>query len=240
MATSEDVSYPEDARRDDVRRGREDGEQRIPSLAEVRRQQQELKEGGGGHLTLGYQVVLLAELQGRLDALHPQVLGVGQSADHEIGRIGDQIVAARNEVQRLLERLATASATLTEDELRPRNPEEERWKPERIRSRREVERARRTRRAQEEWDGAVRRRNDLYAQRKETIRRRDEALATIGVRARRLIEVYQRRISTYLDALARSHPDGRTLYALLGVPDIPLPSWVPELPEPARPSSDME
>ncbi|GHJ48966.1 hypothetical protein Cs7R123_63080 [Catellatospora sp. TT07R-123] len=239
MATSEDMSYPEKLRREDERRGRQDGEQRIPSLSEVRRRQQELKDSGG-RPALGYQVVLLAELHSLLDALHPQFQGTSRSAAHEIGRIGDRIAAARADVQRLEERLGTASAVLTEDELRPRNPEEEGWRPERLRSRREVERARRARLARESVDAGVRRWDQLRAEHTEAVRRRDEALAAYGVRARKLVELCQRRMATYLDALARSHPDGKTLYALLSVPDIPLPSWIPEIAEPGDPSSDME
>ena len=61
MVAGADTSYPAPLQRDDRRRGRLDGEQRIPSLTEVRRQQHELAESGG-RLTVGYQVVLLAEL----------------------------------------------------------------------------------------------------------------------------------------------------------------------------------
>jgi hypothetical protein len=246
VVTSEDVSYPVSRRRDDERRGRQDGEQRIPSLAEVRRQQQELKETGG-QLTVGYQVVLLAELNERLNALFPLFQSVGQAAAHEISQYDDRIGEAQDEVRRMQERFGAAAAALTPDELRPRNPQEERWAPERLQNRREVERARRIRRAQVALDTARDRLKQQRVERTAAARRRDEALTAFGVRARRFVELYQRRIAAYLDSLSRSHPDGRTLYSLLSLSDIPLPDWVPKAlvpddlaTEPDNPSRELE
>jgi hypothetical protein len=246
MVASPDTSYPVSLQRDDERRGWQDGEQRIPSLAEVRRQQQGLKETGG-QLTVGYQVVLLAELNERLNALFPLFQSAGQAAAHEISEHSDRVGEAQDELRRMQERLGVAAAALTPDELRPRNPEEERWEPETVRNRREVERTRRIRRAQNALDIARDHLKQRRVERAAAVRGRDEALAAFGVRARRLVELYQRRIAAYLDSLARSHPDGKTLYPLLSLPDIPLPDWVPKTfapedssREPDDPSRELE
>lgn len=227
MVATVDTSYPASLQRDDRFRGRQDGEQRIPSLSEVRRRQQELAETGG-QLTVGYQNVLLTELGAKLDELHIAYLRLRQAAAAELSRCDEQIELARKEVQRAEEALRAASAPLTPEELLPRNPEEERWASEMLRHRREVARSRRTLRAQAELDQArdvVERR---LAERAAVVRRHEEAAPGPGIRARRTVELYQRRIAEYLSALAQSHPDGKTLYPLLAIPSIPLPDWVTE------------
>lgn len=227
MATSEDTSYPLALRRVDERRGRRDGEQRIPSLSEVRRRQQELAETGG-LLTVGYQVVLLTELDARLNELFPVYQRTGQAMVRDLAEHQDRIEQAETALRRAEVRVEAAGAALTPEELRPRNPEEERWDPETLRNRREVERSRRIRAARDQVEKPRRHLAQRRAERVAARRGWDEAMAEFGSRARGLKEQYQRRMATYVDALARSHPDGRTLYPLLSVPDIPLPEWVPE------------
>ncbi|GAA1775270.1 hypothetical protein [Luedemannella helvata] len=231
MADTAEGSYPTALRRRDEARGRRDGEQRTPALAEVRRRHQEVLVNGG-QLAVGYQLVLLAELNGRLNELYPLFQRTGRHARHEIRQCRDAIEQAVQALGRAEDNLRAAAAALTEEELRPRNPEEERWSAETLRNRREVARSRRIARARAEVDGA----RQHLAQRKADLasaeRRRDEAMADFGVRARRLQDLYQRRMTAYIDALARSHPDGRTLYPLLNIPEIPLPRWVPHPPAP--------
>lgn len=226
MATA-DTSYPAALQRDDRRRGQLDGEQRIPSLAEVRRRQQELARTGG-QLTVGFQVVLLAELSEKLNELHVAYLRLRQTAALELSRCDERIEQAREDVRRAQERLRTAGAPLTPEELRPRNPEEERRAGEMLRHRREVARSRRVRRAQEELDQARDGVDRRRAERAAAVRQHQEAASGPGVRARRTVELYQRRIAEYLSALAQSHPDGKTLYPLLSLSSIPLPGWVTE------------
>ena len=226
MATL-DTSYPAELQRDDQRRGRLDGEQRIPSLAEVRRRQQELTETGG-QLTVGYQVVLLAELGEKLNELHVAYLHLGRVAATELSRHDERIEQAREEVRRAEELLRAASAPLTPEELLPRNPEEERWAGEMLRHRREVARSRRILRAQQGLDQVRDLPERRRAERAAAVRQHQEAASGPGIRARRTVELYQRRIAEYLSALAQSHPDGRTLYPLLCLPSIPLPGWVTE------------
>lgn len=222
-------------RRLDERRGRRDGEQRIPALAEVRRRQQELRQTGG-QLTVGYQVVLLAELAGQLNALFPAYRRTGQEMARDIRQHRNRIEEAAQKLRRTEDRLDAAAAALTPEELRPRNPEEERWDRETLHNRREVERSRRIRKAQDAVHPARNHLNQRRAECAAAERRRDEAMADFGIRAQRLKELCQRRIATYVDALARSHPDGRTLYPLLSMPDIPLPEWVPETLVPDEPT----
>jgi hypothetical protein len=230
MVATADASYPVSLQRDDRRRGERDGEQRIPSLTEVRRRQQELA-GTGEPLTVGYQIVLLAELGEKLAELHEAYLRLGRAAAVELSRCDERIARARQDVLRVRERLAAASAPLTPEELRPRNPEEERWPDERLRHRREVARSRRILRAREALEHALdhveRRRHERAA----AVRQHHEAASEPGVRARRAVELYQRRMAEYLSALARTHPDGRTLYPLLTLPPIPLPGWATESPQ---------
>lgn len=227
MVATVDTSYPASLQRADQRRGQLDGEQRIPSLAEVRRRQQELAETGG-RVTVGYQLVLLTELGEKLNELHVAYLRLGQTAARELNRCDERIEQARDAVLRAQERLRAAGVPLTPEELLPRNPEEERWADEMLRHRREVARSRRVLRAQEELEQS----RDLVergvAERAAVARQHEEAASGPGIRARRTVELYQRRIAEYLSALAQSHPDGRTLYPLLAVPSIPLPGWVTE------------
>lgn len=226
MTTFEDTSYPRALRRTDERRGRRDGEQRLPSLAEVRRRQQELGQGTQ-HVTVGYQLVLLAELDGRLSALFPAYQRIGQETARDIRQHRARVQDAARRHSRAEADVTAAKAALTSEELRPRNPQEERWSQEMLLSRREVARATRIKRAQRAADAA---RDQLHQRQVECAaaeRRRDEALAEFGIQAQRLKELFQRRIATYVDALAQAHPEGRTLYPILSVPDLPLPDWVP-------------
>jgi chromosome segregation ATPase len=228
VATTEHTSYPLTLRRLDEDRGRRDGVRRTPALAEVRRRQQELRETGG-QLTVGYQVVLLTEMGGELNALFPAYQRTGQAMLRDIRQHLDRIEEAERRLRRAEDRLSTAEAALTREELLPRNPEEEGWERETLRNRREVERSRRIGRAQDAVDAARDHLNQRRAECTAAERRRDEAMADFGLRAQRIKELYQRRIATYVDALARSHPDGRTLNPLLSMTDIPLPEWVPEI-----------
>jgi hypothetical protein len=214
-------------RRDDERRGRSDGEQRIPSLAEVRRLHQELQESGG-QVTVGYQRVLLGEFNGELDGLVAAYDRTVQAIEREITQHTDHIEEATELVERARAGRTAAGAPLTEDELRPRNFEEERWRPSTLRNRREVERSRRVRQAQGALDAARDQLRKRKSERTAAVRRRGEDLTGLGGRARGLKELYERRMTVYADALARIHPDGKTLYPLLGAPDIALPSWIPD------------
>lgn len=224
MVASSGSSYPAELQRADQRRGKLDGVQRIPALSEVRRQQEVLKETGG-QLTVGYQVVLLAEFTEQLNELaldHQRRL---QAAVSDLGRHDERIEQAHNDLGRKRERLAAANAALTEDELRPRNPEETRWDAATLHHRREVARARRIKLAAELVDQARDRLEQRSGERAAAVRQHREALAEPGVRARRLVELYQRRIAEYLASLARHHPAGATLYPLLSMPELPLPEW---------------
>jgi hypothetical protein len=226
MATSDNQAYPQELRRADQRRGRLDGEKRIPSLSEVRRQQEAL-EKTGGQLTVGYQVVLLAELNDRANALQPAFRRTQRDAEQEINQHEDRIVQAREDLRRLRDLLAAAQLPLTPEELLPRNPEEETWAASRLRNRREVARARRIALARRDVGDARERLTQRCSELASAQRRRDEALAQFAVRVRRLVQLYQQRYATYADALARSHPDGKTLYPLLTLHRIPFPDWVP-------------
>ncbi|MFY1635213.1 hypothetical protein ACN27F_18380 [Solwaraspora sp. WMMB335] len=227
MVASAEPSYPTSLQRADRRRGQLDGEQRIPALAEVRRQQQALTETGG-QLAVGYQLVLLAELDEKLNELSIAHRRTHQAAAVDLSRHDERIEQARNDLGRKREQLEAAKAPLTEEELRPRNPEEARWDAEMLRHRREVARSRRIKLAQESVDDARDRVEQRHAERAAAVRQHDEASAEPGTRARRLVELYQRRIAEYLAALARYHPAGATLYPLLSMPEIPLPDWVTE------------
>jgi hypothetical protein len=99
-----------------------------------------------------------------------------------------------------------------------------------LRHRREVARSRRIMRAREELDHAHDRVERRRAERAAAVRQHQEAASGPGIEARRTVELYQRRIAEYLSALAQAHPDGRTLYPLLGLLEIPLPDWVTESP----------
>ena len=227
MTATWETSYPATLQRDDRRRGRLDGMQRTPALAEVRRQQQEL-QATGGQLTVGYQAVLLAELSEQLNELRTLYLRKNEAMALELSQYDDRIEQAGREVERMQERVAAATAALTPEELLPRNPEEERWTPATVRNRREVARARRAMRAQEALDNAY---DELARHRYErvaVVRRHQESSGGPAIRARRLAELYQRRMAGYLSALAQHHPEGRTLYPLLSMPEIPLPDWVTE------------
>jgi hypothetical protein len=236
MVTTEDTTYPALLRRDDETRGRRDGEQRIPALSEVRRQAKE----SGGQVTTGYQKKLLADCAGEIHALYQRYQRTGREATQQIAQIAGQIVEARDDLRRGQEDVTAAGVPLTADELRPRNPEEQTWEPAMLRDRREVARSRRIKLAQEAADAARDRLRKLHAQHADAARRRDEALAAIVVRARRIAELHHRRVATYLDALARSHVDGKTLYPLLTLPDVPLPPWLRETGPNDDPSRDME
>ncbi len=154
--------------------------------------------------------------------------GLGRAAALELSRCDERIEQAREDVRRTQERLQAASVPLRPEELQPRNPEEERWADERLRHRREVARSRRIMRAQEDLDHARDHVERRRAERAAAVRQHQEAALGPGVRARRTVELYQRRIAEYLSALAQTHPDGKTLYPLLALPSIPLPGWVTE------------
>jgi DNA repair exonuclease SbcCD ATPase subunit len=228
VAAIEDTSYPLALQRLDRLRGQRDGEKRTPALAEVRRREREMK-ATGEQLTVGYQVVLLAELDAELNALFPAYQRAGQSMRRDISRHHDRIADTEEDLRRAEERLEKAAAALTPEELRPGSPQEERWDEQTLRNRREVARARRIRRAQEAVEALREQLKQRHAECAEAERRREEALTNFGNQARRLKEIYQRRMATYVDALTRSHPDGKTLNALLSMPDIPLPQWVPNI-----------
>ncbi|MFI6232711.1 hypothetical protein ACIBD9_04005 [Micromonospora sp. NPDC050784] len=227
MVATPDMSYPAPLQRDDRLRGRLDGEQRIPSLAEVRRREQELAETGG-QLTVGYQVVLLAELSQKLNELHVAYLRMGQALALELSRCDERIERAQEDLRRMQEGLRDASVPLTPEELRPRNSEEVLWAEEVLRHRREVARSRRVLRARENVDHARDRVERRQAERAAAVRQHQEAASGPGIQAQRTVELYQRRIAVYLAALAQNHPEGGTLYPLLTLPSIPLPGWVTE------------
>jgi hypothetical protein len=228
MVATADTAYPDSLQNADRRRGKRDGEQRIPSLAEVRRRQGQLAETGES-LTVGYQVVLLAELNEQLTELLVTHRRAGRAAELQIRQHDDDIQQAENHVRRMTARLEAARAELTAEELMPRNPEEARWAAEMLRHRREVARARRIAQAQDALDRARDRVEQQVARRAATVRQREEEAAAQAARARRLIELYRRRMAEYVDALAGTHPDGRTLYPLLSMPDVPVPPWVTEI-----------
>ncbi|MET7423395.1 hypothetical protein [Dactylosporangium sp. NPDC005555] len=236
MATTEDTTYPALLRRGDELRGRRDGEQRIPALSEVRRLTQE----SGGQVTVGYQKKLLADCDGEIHALYPMFQRTGREAAQQLAQLAGHIVEARDDLRRRQEDVTAAGAALTDDELRPRNPEEQTWDPPKLRDRREVARSRRIKLAQEAAEAARDRLRQWRAQHADAVRRRDEALAGFVVQARRIAELHHRRIATYLDALARTHPDGRTLYPLLTLPEVPLPAWVRDLDPTDDPSRELE
>lgn len=229
MVATSDASYPAQLQREDQRRGQQDGEQRIPSLTEVRDRQRELRETGG-QLTVGYQVVLLAELSGKLKELELATRQSGRAALLDFSEYDTRIDQAAKDVGRMADRLRAAEAALTTEELLPRNPEEERRDERTLRNRREVGRARRIARAREIVEQA----HDLVEQwrgeRAAAVRQYQQTVAESADRARELIELYQRRLAEYVSALALHHPDGRTLYPLLSVPEIQLPAWITETP----------
>jgi hypothetical protein len=233
MVATTDTSYPAALRRADQDRGTRDGEQGIPALAEVRRRQAELA-GTGESVTVGYQLVLLAELGERLNKLHAEFLQLGRAAALELDRCDERIERACEDVVRMEQRLQAARAPLTAEELLPRNREEQHWADAMLRHRREVARSRRIMRAQEELDHARDQVDRRRAERVAAVRQRQAAASGPGTRARSLVELYQRRIAEYLAALARTHPHGQTLYPLLSLPPIELPTWVLETsPTPA-------
>src|SRR3954465_3192173 len=102
MATA-DTSYPVPLQREDIRRGQWDGEQRIPSLAEVRRRQLLVQENGG-QLTVGYQVVLLAELGERLAGQHLRHQRLVRAAEADLAPRDPDIVHAVTAAERARER----------------------------------------------------------------------------------------------------------------------------------------
>lgn len=230
VATSE-TAYPAILQRDDRRRGHRDGKRRTPSLAEVRRQQRELAETGG-RPTVGYQVLLLAELSESLTGLHITYQRLGAATALQLGRYEQDIRRAREDAQRATERLDAARNALDQTELLPRNAEEEHWSEELLRNRREVARARRIARARDELTQAHDRIAHLRAERATTESRHREAASDLGDQARRMVELCRRRTAEYLSALAETHPDGRTLHPLLALSEIPLPSWVTESSHP--------
>lgn len=225
-----DTSYPTTLRRADRRRGRLDGEQRTPSLAEVRRRQQELRESGG-QLSVGYQSVLLAELSEKLNELSLEYQQLRRVAAAEIARLDANVDRTDHKVNRMAERLRVAEAPLTAEELLPRNAEEQRWEERVVRNRREVARIRRIAGAGEAVEQARTDLERLRDERAAALRQHQEAATAPGIRARRLVELYQRRLAEYVSALAQYHPEGRTLHALLSIPDIQLPEWATETPD---------
>ncbi|GIF06860.1 hypothetical protein [Actinoplanes siamensis] len=229
MEATAETTYPAALRRDDRNRGRLDGEQGLPSLAEVRRRHQELA-GTGEPVVVGYQVVLLAELNERLDELYVAFVRLGRATALELDRCDELIDRARRDADRARERLDAANAPLTAEELRPRNPQEQRWAEAMLRHRREVARSRRIRRAEAELEQAREAVERRRADRAEVLRRHREAAAGPGAEARRTAELYQRRIAEYLSALSQHHPHGMTLYPLLTLPPVQLPGWVTETP----------
>jgi hypothetical protein len=240
MVATLDTSYPDSLQSADRRRGKRDGEQRIPSLAEVRRRQEQLA-GTGEPLTVGYQVVLLAELNERLTELLVTHRRAGKAAELQLRAHDDHIRQAEHDARRAAGRLEEMRAELTPDELLPRNREEERWTAEMLRHRREVARARRIARAQDDVDRACERVEQEVARRAAAARQHEEAAAAQAAQARRLIELYRRRMAEYVDALAGTHPDGRTLYPLLSLPQVPVPPWVTEiLAVSSRPEEELD
>ncbi|MEU8071001.1 hypothetical protein AB0B20_14730 [Micromonospora sp. NPDC049151] len=227
MVATSDTSYPAALRRADRNRGTHDGEQGIPALAEVRRRQAELA-GTGETVTVGYQLVLLAELHEKLDELHAEFLTMGRAAAIELDRCDERLERAREDVVRCEQRVEAARRPLTDEELLPRNREEQRWSDAMLRHRREVARSRRITRAREELDRARDQVDRRRAERVAAVRQHQAAASGPGTRARGAVELYQRRTAEYLAALARAHPHGRTLYPLLTLPPVELPTWVLE------------
>ncbi|SCE68920.1 hypothetical protein GA0074696_0244 [Micromonospora purpureochromogenes] len=232
MVATSDTFYSAALRRADQARGTHDGEQGIPALAEVRRRQAELA-GTGETVTVGYQLVLLAELHEKLDHLHAQFLQMGRAAAIELDRCDERIERAREDVVRWEQRVEAARLPLTPEELLPRNREEQRWSDAMLRHRREVARSRRIMRAQEELEHARDQVDRRRAERVAAVRQHQAAASGPGTRARGLVELYQRRLAEYLAALARAHPHGRTLSPLLTLPPVALPTWVLETSSPS-------
>jgi hypothetical protein len=172
-------------------------------------------------------VVLLAELNQQVNAIFPSYQRSGQAMLRDLAQHRERIAEAERQVSRAQDRLDEAAAPLTPEELQPRNPEEANWDSSTRSNRREVERSRRIRRAQDARDAARDHLHQRQAECRAAEVRRDEAMAEFGLRAHRIRELYRQRIATYVDALARSHPDGRTLYPLLSLPEVRLPDWVP-------------
>jgi len=237
MVATPGTSYPAPLRKADRLRGRRDGEQRIPSLAEIRRQQERTE--GTDRLTVGYQFVLLAELGEKLRELELEFLRAGRAAAAELARHDEQIDRAARQAARMVECLRVAEAPLTAEELLPRNPDEERWEERTVRNRREVARIRRIAHAREAAEQADRLVEGRRGERAETLRRHQE-VAGPETRAHQLVELYQRRLAEYVSALAQYHPDGRTLYPLLSIPEIELPDWIARTaPAPTEPRSQV-
>lgn len=225
MRTTEDLPYPADLRRRDAARGRADGRQHIPALSEVHRRLRGSDEGSA-RPAFGYELVLLTEFTSELRRLVRDHERAASALERDLARARERVEEAERAVRRAEEHLAVASE-LTAEQLRPRNPQEERWDPETLRNRREWTRSRRVRHAREALDTSRERLHDRRAELAAALRRRSELTADLGARVQRVRELYQRRIATYIDALVRAHPHGRALYPLLTMPDIPLPDWVP-------------
>src|SRR4051812_18225236 len=175
MVATADPSYPQSLQRDDRRRGRLDGEQRIPSLSEVRRRQQELRETGG-QLSVGYQVVLLAELSEKLRELESTFRQAARAATGELARHDERIDQAVEDMGRAADRLRAAGEPLTAEELLPRNPEEERWEQRTVRNRREVARIRRIAAAREGVEQARALVEQRRGERADALRQHQEAM----------------------------------------------------------------
>ncbi|MEO6700007.1 MAG: hypothetical protein ABIP57_00715 [Jatrophihabitantaceae bacterium] len=238
LATTADASYPAPLKLEDQRRGQLDGKQRIPSLAEVRRRQQELRDTGA-QLSVGYQSVLLAELNQQLKELEMLARQSGRSAALEFADHDLRIDQAGDIARRMQAQLLVAEAPLTPEELLARNPTEEGWPERTLRNRREVARGRRIARARQVVEQARALVDQRRADRAAAVRRHQELTASSATAARRLIDLYQRRIAEYVSALALHHPDGRTLYPLLTIPEIPLPRWVIETMEDQPETEDV-
>ncbi len=217
----EPVGYAKADRQDDVRHGRRDGHQRLPSYTHLSALIENQR-----WFTTPYSEELWDigrdRMQSELVAYRRAVMPKHQL----LAALRENLVAATEEVARGELALQEANAQLTPDEIRPRNPQEAARSGEELRNRRMVMRAKRIRDEQERQDRRVAAVAALRQRVSQTCGEMDQDFALAQDRARVLAEHTARRVATYWGAVTASHSEGRQMALLLPYIRGVLPTWL--------------
>lgn len=213
--------YGRREQRADRRKGRRDGRKHQPAYGRLAELVDRGEPVGGSYL---------AELAAQRDAAVSQAYQAflrRTANDSRLLRASAGLLAsATKRIEWAEHAIVTATESVTEQDLAPRNPIELRLRPDVIRGRREEERHRRIATARGQHAGAVAAADELDQSIDAARARIGEELTTTRNRARTIDEFYLLRATRYWEGVARTHPDGRQL-ALLVPRLLPaLPDWV--------------